>query len=209
MSPPSVVIVKTAERFRLTAASQDLSASGPRCSQGGEYLVRRIFLTISCQLLSQTYNYHKTVLRLASLENGIGNLTEKVLSSEWHVIFVGCCSWSISSWLFIWALCLFAQNDLPQQGVWALNRPTWGGTTTFYRLSFNSGFPSGCFCQVIVFLLKICKKVEIMIKQILFTLSDIENINCMESFYGKVLDELLACESIILCWPFLHSQLWY
>ena len=82
MSPPSAVIVKTAERLQLTPASQDLSASGPRCSQGREYLVRRISFTISCQLLSQALNYHKTVLRLASLENGIGNLTEKVLSLE-------------------------------------------------------------------------------------------------------------------------------
>ena len=148
-------------------------------SRWGIFSVRRISLTILCQLLSQAWNHHKTVLRLASLENGIGNLTEKVLSSEWHGIFVGCRSWSISSWLFIWALCLFAQYDLPQQGVWALNRPTWGGTTTFYRLGFNSGVPSGCFCQVmIVFLLKIRQKVETIIKQILLTLSDTGNINC-------------------------------
>ena len=78
-------------------------------SRWGIFSVRRISLTILCQLLSQAWNHHKTVLRLASLENGIGNLTEKVLSLEWHV--VGCCSWSISSWHFIWALCLFAQND--------------------------------------------------------------------------------------------------
>ena len=105
---------------------------------------------------------------------------------------------------YLGSLSFCSEWPIPQQGVWALNRTTWGGTTPFDRLGFNSGVRSGCFCQVIVFLLKIRKKVETMIKQILFMLSDIGNINCKRRilyFCGgfKFVDELLACESIILC----------